>query len=99
MDEFLNGAGTLPKQGASSAEAMARIRRVFVESTGMGVPPEELSYEKWLEETAILDSIAVLEFVTALEKEFGATIEQKFLEFDFLSDLPGLASYLAAPRS
>jgi len=99
MDDFLNGAGTVSNRGVPSEETMARIRKVFVESIGLNVRPEDLRYEQWLEETAILDSIAVLEFVTALEKEFGVSIEQKFLEFDFLSDLPALASYLAGPRS
>jgi acyl carrier protein len=38
----------------------------------------------------------VLEFVTAVEKEFGITMEPKFLEveFDFLRDLSVLASYI-----
>ncbi len=94
MDEFLNGGETPRFPTGPSAHAMTRIRRVFVESMCLGVPAEELSYEQLLEETAILDSIAVLEFVAALEAEFGVSIEPKFLEFDFLSDLPALASYL-----
>jgi acyl carrier protein len=94
MDEFLNGGETLPVPEGPSVDAMARIRKVFVESMRLGVSPEDLSYERLLVETAILDSIAVLEFVAALETEFGVSIEPRFLEFDFLSDLPALASYL-----
>ncbi len=96
MAEFLKGVETPRIPAGPSASAMARIRKVFVESMGLGVSAEDLSYEQWLEETAILDSIAVLEFVAALEAEFGVSIEPKFLEFDFLSNLPALASYLEA---
>jgi acyl carrier protein len=80
----------------ASPETMARIRKVFVESLHLNVRDEELPYEQILEEAAILDSIAVLEFVTAVEKEFGITMEPKFLEveFDFLRDLSVLASYI-----
>ena len=94
MDEFLNG-GDIPRVPTGQpADAMARIRNVFVKSMRLGVPQEDLSYEQLLEKAAILDSIAVLEFVAALEAEFGVSIESKFLEFDFLSDLPALSSYL-----
>jgi acyl carrier protein len=47
-----------------------------------------------LEEVAILDSIALLEFVTAVEKEFGLKLEPELLDFDFLRDLPALASHI-----
>ena len=35
----------------------------------------ELPYERLLEEAASLDSIAVLEFITAVEQEFGISME------------------------
>ena len=75
---------------------MARIRKDFVESLHLNVRDEELPYEQMLEGAVILDSIAVLEFVTAVEKEFGITMEPKFLEveFDFLRDLSVLGSYI-----
>ncbi|MGP0071183.1 MAG: acyl carrier protein [Bryobacteraceae bacterium] len=77
-------------------ETMARIRKVFVESLHLNIRGEELPYEQMLEEAVTLDSIAVLEFITAVEKEFGITMEPKFLEveFDFLRDLSALASYI-----
>lgn len=77
-------------------ETMARIRKVFVESLHLNIRDEELPYEQMLEEAVTLDSIAVLEFITAVEKEFGITLEPKFLEveFDFLRDLSVLASYI-----
>ena len=73
---------------------MARIKRVFVDSLHWDVRDEELPYEQMLEEAAVLDSVAVLEFVTAVEKEFGITLETELLEFDFLRDLSVLALYI-----
>jgi acyl carrier protein len=78
----------------ASPETMARIKRVFVDSLHSDVRDEELPYEQMLEEAAVLDSVAVLEFVTALEKEFGITLETELLEFDFLRDLSVLALYI-----
>ena len=78
----------------ASPETMARIKRAFVGSLHSNLREEELPYEQMLEEAAILDSVAVLEFVTALEKEFGITLESELLEFDFLRDLSVLALYI-----
>jgi acyl carrier protein len=78
----------------ASPETMARLKRVFVESLHSDVRDDELPYEQMLEEAAVLDSVAVLEFVTAVEKEFGITLETELLEFDFLRDLSVLALYI-----
>ena len=84
MDEPLSG----------SRETMARIRKVFVDSLHLKIRDDEVPYRQMLEEVAILDSIALLEFVTAVEKEFGIRMEPELLDFDFLRDLPALASYI-----
>jgi acyl carrier protein len=55
---------------------------------------EDLPYEAKLDESVGLDSLAVLEFVTALEKEFAITIEPELLRLDFVSDLGQLAAYI-----
>ncbi len=78
----------------ASPETMARLKRVFVESLHSDIRDDELPYEQMLEEAAVLDSVAVLEFVTAVEKEFGITLETELLEFDFLRDLSVLALYI-----
>jgi acyl carrier protein len=88
----------------SSSETVDRIRRVFVESLHLNVNPKELDYEHKLDEFAGLDSLAVLEFVAALEKEFGITIEPELLRLDFVRDLSQIAAYIdgraaQAPRS
>ena len=84
MDEHLSG----------SRDTMPRIRRVFVESLHLNVRDDQVPYQQMLEEVAMLDSIAVLEFVTAVEREFGIKMEPELLDFEFLRDLPGLASYI-----
>jgi len=81
MDEHLN-------------DTMTRIRRVFVESLHLNIRDDQVPYEQMLEDVAILDSIALLEFVTAVEKEFGIRMDPALLDFDFLRDLPALALYI-----
>jgi acyl carrier protein len=53
-----------------------------------------LTYEEMLDEAAGLDSVAVVEFLTAVEKEFGVELEPAVLEFEFLRDFAALASYV-----
>jgi acyl carrier protein len=89
MDEHLSGS-----RDSIARDTMARIRRVFVESLHLNVRDDQVAYEQMLEEVAILDSIALLEFVTAVEKEFGIKMDPQLLDFDFLRDLPALASYI-----
>ena len=67
---------------------------MFVESLGLNLSEAELDYERKLDEYAGLDSLAVLEFITAIEKEFGITIEPELLRLDFVSDLGELAAYV-----
>jgi acyl carrier protein len=46
------------------------------------------------DEATDLDSIAVLEFLTPIEKEFGIELDPAVLEFEFLRDIEALASYV-----
>jgi len=71
-----------------------RIRRVFVRSLHLNLSEGDLDYGSKLDESVGLDSLAVLEFVTALEKEFGITMEPELLRLDFIRDLPKLAVYI-----
>ena len=54
----------------------------------------DLDYGQKLDEMVGLDSLAVIEFVTALEKEFGITMEPELLRLDLVRDLPQLAAYV-----
>jgi acyl carrier protein len=94
MAEFLGGAESTGNSPFASSDTLDRIQRVFAESISVSAGHENLRYEQKLEEAASLDSIAVLEFLTAVEKEFGIAMEPAFLDFDFLRDLPALASYV-----
>jgi len=92
MDELLIPEAGRP--GAATRDVRERIRAVFVESLHVPAAGEGLTYEEMLDEAASFDSIAVLEFLTAVEKEFGVQLEPAVLEFEFLRDVEALASYI-----
>ena len=94
MDAPLVFAEPARSSRTSSLDTMDRIRLVFIESLHLNLREEDLPYEQKLDEAVGLDSIAVLEFVAALEKEFCIELEPEFLEIDFLKDLPRLASHI-----
>ena len=94
MDEFLGGAKPARSPHSASPDTLDRIQKVLVESTRVSEGNPHLPYAQKLDEAASLDSIAVLEFLMAVEAEFGIAIEPEFLEFAFLRDLPALASYV-----
>src|SRR4029077_16997302 len=87
-------AGSEGDTSAGSPNTMNRIRKVFVESLHLNLKEEDLDYERKLDETVGMDSLAVLEFVTALEQEFGVTIDPEMLRLDFVRGLLPLASYI-----
>lgn len=91
MGSNLNAA---PNGQTPSRATMDRVRRVFIESLRLNIGEQDLPYEQKLDEVAGLDSIAVIEFVAALEKEFSFEIEPEHLELGFVRDLPQLASYI-----
>lgn len=92
MDQLLNRGTGGPEN--VSRETIERIRTVLAESLHLNQNGKGLSYEEMLDEAVGLDSIAVLEFLTAVEKEFGIKLESALLEFEFLRDLAALASYI-----
>ena len=92
MDQLLNRGSHWPH--SVSKETMERIRMVFAGSLHLSHNGKELPYEEMLDKATGLDSIAVLEFLTAIEKEFGIELEPAVLEFEFLRDIEALASYV-----
>ncbi|MGA2216144.1 MAG: acyl carrier protein [Bryobacteraceae bacterium] len=80
--------------GPGSRDTMARIRRVFIDSLHLNLAEEDFSYQTKLDESAGLDSVAVLEFVTALEQEFGITFEPEMLTVALVRDLEELTAYV-----
>lgn len=94
MDAFLSAAESARQGLSGSRDTMNRILRVFLDSLHLNLDEAEVGYGQKLDEMAGLDSLAVIEFVTALEKEFGITIEPELLRLDFVRDLPQLAAYI-----
>lgn len=77
-------------------EVARRVREVLIRSLSLNLTEADLRYSETVDQVAGLDSLAVLEFVTALEKEFGITIPAERLNLETLRDLHGLAAYLAS---
>ena len=71
-----------------------RIRRVFIQAVSPDLTEESLRFTERLDEVAALDSIALLEFVVALEKEFGFRFEPEHLRLESLRDLDRLTAYV-----
>ena len=80
----------------NQSDIEARVRRVLIDSLSLNIGEEDLRYSESLDQVISLDSVAVLEFLTALEKEFGVTLEQEKLELTLLRDLPALADYIGS---
>ncbi|HTS47739.1 MAG TPA: acyl carrier protein [Bryobacteraceae bacterium] len=80
--------------GLRSPQTLDRIRRVFIESLHLNVQGEDLADLEQLKEAAGLDSVAVLEFVAALEKEFDIRLEPEMLTIEVVGDLKQLAAYI-----
>ena len=71
-----------------------RLRRAFLEALHLNLREEDLPYEQRLDEITGFDSIAVLEFIAAVEKEFGVTVETESLELRVLGDLRRFSAYI-----
>lgn len=80
--------------GLGSRQTLDRIRRIFIESLHLNLRAEDLAYGDKLDEVVALDSVAVLEFVAALEKEFEIAIEPEMLTIEVVRDLRQLAAYI-----
>jgi acyl carrier protein len=74
---------------------LQRLRRLASSSLNLKLTTEELATLTRLDEVTGFDSLTVLEFVSAVEKEFGLTLQASELRTDFLADLPGLAEYIS----
>lgn len=79
---------------SESRRTIDRIRRIFIESLRLNLREEELSYEDKLDEITGLDSMAVLEFLAAIEQEFGVTIEPEMMTIELARDQKALAVYV-----
>ena len=71
-----------------------RIRRILIDSLELDLKEDEIEDSVNFDELFGLDSIAVIEFVIALEKEFEITIESERLTTSSLKNLDGLSAYI-----
>lgn len=76
-------------------EVRNRIRKVLLESLSIDVSQDELDHARGLDQLVGLDSVAILDFVAGLEREFDVTIDPGTLELKILKDLPELARTIA----
>jgi len=94
LDELLSSLDSATRRGGYSTATRERIRVVFIDLFPLNAGTNRLTYEQMLEEVVSLDSIAVLEFLIAVEKKFGVELEPGVLDFEFLRDIEALASYI-----
>lgn len=75
-------------------EIVARIAGIITRDLAANIEVEELSGVKRLDALLGFDSMVLLQWVAAIEREFGITIPPEKLRLDFLVDLPALAQFL-----
>ena len=68
-----------------------RIRKVLIDSLSVNIDESELHYDEGFEELISVDSLASLQFLTAVENEFGITFSDDELDLDVLRDLSTLS--------
>ncbi|MCW5980382.1 MAG: acyl carrier protein [Bryobacteraceae bacterium] len=78
----------------ASTEITVRIRSVLNDSLGLNLSETDLRFQDRISALVAFDSVAILQFVTGLEKEFGIVVEPDWLQIDRLGDLPRLATYV-----
>lgn len=72
-----------------------RLQRLAVSSLNLDLSAGELATLTRLDEVAGLDSLTILEFVAAVEKEFGITLRENELRANLLANLPELAERIS----
>lgn len=71
------------------------VRAVLAQSLGL---EGEAAAGMNLRDVSAVDSVAMIEFVVAIEKKFGVTIEEDWLDQERLLNLPALADYIGRRR-
>jgi acyl carrier protein len=78
----------------SATPTLARVSRVIADALGANVTEEELRQVSRLDEIIAVDSIALLELVVGLEREFAIRLDPSSMKRDFVLDIAGLTNYL-----
>jgi acyl carrier protein len=75
---------------------LQRLRQLSCAALNLNLSPEETAALSRLDEVAGFDSLTVLNFVSAVEKEFDVTLTGAELTTELLVDLPRLAARIAS---
>ena len=62
-----------------STEIATRVRQSLIRALSLELEEEELRYVERLDEALAIDSLAILQFVVELEREFGIVIDPESL--------------------
>ncbi len=71
-----------------------RIKKILINALELNLKESEIKDGNNLDELFGLDSLAVIEFVLALEKEFEVKIETASLDINIIKDLNRLSVYI-----
>ena len=73
-----------------------RISRVLMESLELDLTHEAFEDGAQLDELFSLDSVAAIEFIVGLEKEFQIVLDPEALDLEMLKDMDRLATHIAS---
>ena len=79
----------------ADANVTDRVQRLFVEALNVQAPAPETD----LIETGVLDSLALVELLFALEREFGVTIPLEELDIDSFRSVAAIADFVDTARA
>jgi acyl carrier protein len=80
--------------GQAPAVTVEAIRELLLECAGISLDEGRWSGVERLQEVVAMDSVALLEFVVALERRFGVTIGEDWLSVERLGDLTALTQHI-----
>ena len=76
----------------AGTEVSARVQRIFAETLNIEVPSDETD----LIEAGYIDSLALVELLFALEREFSVSVPLDELEIDNFRNLQSISELVAA---
>jgi acyl carrier protein len=76
-------------------DVQERVRKVLQQSLGLNATADEIAAAASVDQLLGLDSIAMLEFVMALEQEFALTFDADNLDEELFGDLERLSAHIA----
>jgi acyl carrier protein len=79
----------------ADANVTDRVQRLFVETLNVQAPAPETD----LIETGVLDSLALVELLFALEQEFGVTIPLEELDIESFRSVAAIADFVDSTRT